>query len=977
MGHAFHRTLARLLFVLALLFFLAIPAAAQTGEVSGRVWEDQNGNGLQDGQEPGIVVDLELYDSQGTLLISQTTEPTGSFYFGSLPADDYSVLVAVASLPFAYTQTFDTDGLTTPHQVFFPLPAGSSANGIDFGYIGPGEVSGRVWEDQNGNGLQDGQEPGIVVDLELYDSQGTLLISQTTELTGSFYFGSLPPDDYSVLVDVTSLPFAYTQTFDTDGLTTPHQVFFPLPAGSSANGIDFGYIGPAEVYGEVWEDQNGNGIRDNQEPGIPIEVQLRDDQGNLISSMNTEPTGFYGFTGLPPGDYSVLIDPALLPDAYTQTFDFDGLATPHQVFFPVPAGSSVGNINFGYIGPAEVYGEVWEDQNGNGIRDNQEPGIPIEVQLRDDQGNLISSKDTEITGFYDFTGLPPGDYSVLIDPALLPDAYTQTFDFDGLESPNQIFFPVPAGGSVGGLNFGYIGPAEVYGEVWEDQNGNGIRDNQEPGIPIEVQLRDDQGNLISSKDTEITGFYDFTGLPPGDYSVLIDPAQLPAGATPTYDFDDIDTPHQAFFSVPAGGSIGDVGFGYRLSSLLDGLVSWWPMDEGVGSTVGDVSANAYHAVFAGGPTWTPGFLGNGLTFDGQDDALTVTMAPALDAPTTLTMAAWIKHSPTGSWRSIIDKRDSAQDGYDLYIGTNSRLFLRVGTATLTGNTLVADGGWHHVAGVYDGTDLLLFVDGVLDAITAVGSIAIDTTADLRIGENYALGNSYFAGTLDEVRIYDRALSDAEVMQLSDQRTGDLASGLLGHWNLDEGTGTTAGDSSVNGYTGTVLGTATWGTGQVLGGLAFDGLTTAIDVGTAPLLDAPQVLTLAAWINHPAATGWHSIIDKRDATQDGYDLYVNTASRLFLRVEDRTLISPTPVADGTWHHVVGVYDGNELVLYVDGQEVARNTIGARTLNTTNALRIGENWSQGNSFFAGNLDEVRVYDRALTAGEVDQLFRFTGN
>ena len=70
-------------------------------------------------------------------------------------------------------------------------------------------------------------------------------------------------------------------------------------------------------------------------------------------------------------------------------------------------------------------------------------------------------------------------------------------------------------------------------------------------------------------------------------------------------------------------------------------------------------------------------------------------------------------------------------------------------------------------------------------------------------------------------------------------------------------------------------------------------------------------------------------------------------------------------------------GTTILLYVDGQEVKRTTIGARTLDTTNPLRIGENWSLGNSFFAGSLDEVRIYDRALTPGEVDQLFRFSGN
>ena len=91
--------------------------------------------------------------------------------------------------------------------------------------------------------------------------------------------------------------------------------------------------------------------------------------------------------------------------------------------------------------------------------------------------------------------------------------------------------------------------------------------------------------------------------------------------------------------------------------------------------------------------------------------------------------------------------------------------MRINTETLNGNANIADGAWHHVVGVYDGNQILLYVDGVLDASKNVGSMNIDTWRALRIGENWELGNSFFGGTLDEVRIYDRALTADDVAQL--------------------------------------------------------------------------------------------------------------------------------------------------------------------------------------------------------------------
>ncbi|MEM7351802.1 MAG: LamG domain-containing protein, partial [Acidobacteriota bacterium] len=87
---------------------------------------------------------------------------------------------------------------------------------------------------------------------------------------------------------------------------------------------------------------------------------------------------------------------------------------------------------------------------------------------------------------------------------------------------------------------------------------------------------------------------------------------------------------------------------------------------------------------------------------------------------------------------------------------------------------------------------------------------------------------------------------------------------------------------------------------------------------------------------------------------------------------RTLSSGITVADGLWHHVAGVFDGTDLVLYVDGIEDGRVDASGRTIDTTADLQIGRNWNLGvSSFFSGQLDELRLYDRALSAAEIGTL------
>ncbi|MCG8458127.1 MAG: LamG domain-containing protein [Holophagales bacterium] len=170
-----------------------------------------------------------------------------------------------------------------------------------------------------------------------------------------------------------------------------------------------------------------------------------------------------------------------------------------------------------------------------------------------------------------------------------------------------------------------------------------------------------------------------------------------------------------------------------------------------------------------GPDVTSGRIGQALRFDGRDDRLRARgSSRELDQLFRMTVAAWIRTDRAGDWRSIVDKRDALEDGWDLYLDPEGRGFVRIDDLTLRGDTVLTDGEWHHIAGVYDGAHLLLYVDGRLDRSRVVSrKISLGTSNPLVVGRNFETAETPCAGTLDDIRVYGRALGAPEIRALSE------------------------------------------------------------------------------------------------------------------------------------------------------------------------------------------------------------------
>ncbi len=201
----------------------------------------------------------------------------------------------------------------------------------------------------------------------------------------------------------------------------------------------------------------------------------------------------------------------------------------------------------------------------------------------------------------------------------------------------------------------------------------------------------------------------------------------------------------------------------------------------------------------------------------------------------------------------------------------------------------------------------------------------------------------------------------------------LPVGLVAAYGFNEASGLTAHDSSGNGNTGTVAG-ATWtASGKLGGALSFDGTASAVNVASASSLDLGSAMTLEAWV-YPttSALSFRAVVAKNY----GYYLYASVAGYCGngmplggfqeTAASSATSCAAQALAVGAWTHLAVTYDGASVVLYENGAEVATAATTGAILGTTGSLQIGA--SQYGEHFAGSLDEVRIYNRALSAAEI---------
>ncbi len=196
-----------------------------------------------------------------------------------------------------------------------------------------------------------------------------------------------------------------------------------------------------------------------------------------------------------------------------------------------------------------------------------------------------------------------------------------------------------------------------------------------------------------------------------------------------------------------------------------GLVAAYGFDETAGTTALDSSPKTNTGTVSGATRTTAGRFGGALTFDGVNDWVTVPDSSSLDLSTAMTLEAWVNPSSQSSWRTAVLKEQPNQLVYALYSNTDqnrpSAHVYTDGDHDTRGTGAIPLNAWTHLAATYDGATLRFYVGGTLVSSASYQGSIVNSSGALRIGGN-AVWDEWFAGRIDEVRVYRRVLSMAEI-----------------------------------------------------------------------------------------------------------------------------------------------------------------------------------------------------------------------
>ncbi len=201
----------------------------------------------------------------------------------------------------------------------------------------------------------------------------------------------------------------------------------------------------------------------------------------------------------------------------------------------------------------------------------------------------------------------------------------------------------------------------------------------------------------------------------------------------------------------------------------DGLVGYWSFDEGTGKKAGDTSGNGHDGEFAGAPKWVEGKFGSALEFDGVDDHVKVADDDALDLTDEVTLMAWFNPSAALTGRRMMVKNHAIFVIFD-FGNANSIDFL-VKPDNHFAQSKTTDwkiGQWYHFAGTFDGKTLRVYINGQLEGEAANNKPIPPSNLDLWIGgDDNGRPTDWFPGKIDEVRLYDKVLTEAEIRRVMD------------------------------------------------------------------------------------------------------------------------------------------------------------------------------------------------------------------
>ncbi|MCA9206564.1 MAG: hypothetical protein KDA59_26100, partial [Planctomycetales bacterium] len=521
-----------------------------TGTLSGFKFNDLNGDGLWDENEPGVqgvTVFLDL-DNDGTLdggEPTSITDASGLYTFNNVAQGAYHIREV---LPANTTQTWP--GPAGGFEYFVDVnPLNLTLDHLDFGNFELVDISGQKFNDLDADGVKDVGEPGLMgwrifVDLDNDGVRDAGEPFDDTDGSGNYTINGLGPGVYR-LREVNQV--GWTQS-------TPNPAPITAISGVNVSGVDFGNFQVGTITGQKFNDLDGDGVKDGGEPGLMNWTIFLDTNNNGIHdggdvSTMTDAAGNYVFTNLQPGAYNVR---EVQQGGWTQT-------TANPATINLTSGAMIANVDFGNFELVDISGQKFNDLDGDGVKDAGELGISGWTIFIDTNNNGVLdggevSAVTNAAGNYTIANVGPGSYLVR---EVQQAGWTQS-------TANPAAIVTASGVDVANVNFGNYQLGSISGRKFNDLNGNGTDNGgADPGIVNWTIFLDTNNNGVLdggevSQLTAANGSYTFANLAPGSYTVreVQQAGWMQTTANPTP------------INVTSGAAIANVDFGnFRLITI--------------------------------------------------------------------------------------------------------------------------------------------------------------------------------------------------------------------------------------------------------------------------------------------------------------------------------------------------------------------------------------------------------------------------
>jgi hypothetical protein len=410
------------------------------------------------------------------------------------------------------------------------------------------------------------------------------------------------------------------------------------------------------------------------------------------------------------------------------------------------------------------------------------------------------------------------------------------------------------------------------------------------------------------------------------------------------------------------------------------------------------------------------YAGTCLDFDGTDDYISIPDDSTLDITGDMTVSCWVAldSSENGNLCMLVNKRDasdysspfylffedrSGQNKYGAFLGGGSPNYIAVGS---NNNFDGVYGKWDHVCFTVSGTTVSMYVNGAFDASGTFTGSRQTNNVPLRLGGQYTNGsNNYMmAGQMADVRIYNAALSAADVKKIYDDSKVIIPSNVsqtnLKCWiPMSEGAGTTTYDGSGNGNNGTMtnMTSADWlkgqtGAPQLIQGynrpMLLDGSTNYVSIADSASLSVGSTFTISYWFYPESVTteAYHVSKNTYSGNQKSYAVLQASSGKTQFRISGDgsshiECTGSTTMSNKTWHHIVHVFDGSagtKLKGWVDGTAQTFNQQPNVTgpYDSTSILCLGTRDAGLVAPLKGIINEVIIYNSALSDANATALF-----